>query len=469
MKRRDFFRKGVFASLGATALGAGSALAGQTEDAFRKTAKNVIFLVSDGMSTGTLNMADVLLKQKEGRKSRWVGSYQGSIMKRALMETASANSVVTDSAAAGSSWGGGMRVPNGSLNIGANGEEPIPILQKFKAAGKSVGCVTSVQIAHATPASFCVNEKSRSAMPIIAEKYLKLRFDVMMGGGDELFNGSKREDKKDLYKDFRAAGFSVARNREELMKVQGKGPLLGIFSEGGMPYAIDRENDPEVKKVTPTMGEMVRKAIEILSQNPNGFAMQIEGGKVDWAAHGNDAAALLYDQIDFDEAVGIALDFAARDGETLVIMTTDHGNANPGLFDGGVKGKFGTLFTATRSNEWILKQLNGDNTPDQVIDLINAYQGITIKPAEAIAILKNYQVVNDEGLYDTGKIPLKLLSEIQMPYTGIGWAGTGHSSDHVELGMFGPGSENLPAFIENYKLHNFMLNAAHVPAMAFAW
>lgn len=469
MKRREFFRKGMFASLGATALGTGATFASNSVTPFRKVAKNVIFLVSDGMSTGTLNMADLLLKQKEGRRSRWIGSYQGNIMKRSLMETASHNSIVTDSAAAGSSWGGGMRVSNGSLNIGPNGEQPIPILQKFKAAGKSVGCVTSVQITHATPASFCVNEKSRNAMPEIAEKYKDLRFDVMMGGGDELFNGSLRADKKDLYQDFKAAGFTVAKTRDELMKAQGNGPLLGIFSEGGLPFAIDRENDPEIKKAVPTMAEMVNKAIEMLSKNPNGFAMQIEGGKVDWAAHANDSPALIYDQIDFDEAVGIALDFAAKDGETLVIMTTDHGNANPGLFDGGVKGKFGTLFTATRSNEWVLKQLNGDNTPSQVIDLINAYQGITIKSEEATAILKNYQVVNEDGLYDTGKIPLKLLSEIQMPYTGIGWAGTGHSSDHVELAMYGPGSENLPAFIENYKLHNFMLNATHVPAMAYAW
>lgn len=469
MKRRDFFKSGMLASLGVTALGTSSALGKTLDTPFKKVARNIIFLVSDGMSTGTLNMADVLLKQKEGRKSRWVGSYQGNIMKRSLMETASSNSVVTDSSAASSSWGGGMRVPNGALNIGPNGEEPIPILQKFKAAGKSVGCVTSVQIAHATPAGFCVNEKSRSAMPAIAEKYLDLRFDVMMGGGDELFDPTKREDKKDLYRNYRAAGYTVAKTREELMKAPVKGPLLGIFSEGGIPYAIDRENDPEIKKVAPSLGEMVKKAMEILSQNPNGFAMQVEGGKVDWAAHGNDAPALLYDQLDFDEAVGIALDFAAKDGETLVIITTDHGNANPGLFNGNVKGKFDTLFTCTRSNEWVLRQLNGDNTPAQVIDLINAYQGITIKAEEASAILKNYQVVNEEGLYDTGKIPLKLLSEIQREYTGVGWAGTGHSSDHVELGMFGPGSENLPAFIENYKLHNFMLNATHVPAMAYAW
>ena len=463
MKRRDFFNKSIFASLGVTALGTGLIHGCGLPESRRKVAKNVIFLVSDGMSTGTLNMADLLLRQKEGKWTRWMGYYQGGFAKRALMDTASSNSMVTDSAAAGSSWGGGIRVPNGALNIGPNGEQPVPILQKFQSAGKAVGCVTSVQITHATPASFCVNEKNRNSMPEIAAKYLDLKFDVMMGGGKELFDASLREDKRDLFGDFRKAGISVAQDRNAMMQLSGKGPVLGVFSEGGMPYAIDRANDPELESAVPSLAEMSKKAIELLSQNPNGFAMQIEGGKVDWAAHANDAPALLYDQLDFDEAVGIALDFAARDEETLVIMTTDHGNANPGLFS---SDKFSKLYTTTRSNEWVLKQLSGDNTPAQVADLIEAYQGVQLKYEEATAILKNYQVVNEEGMYDSGKIPNHLLASLQTNHTGIGWSGTGHSSDYVELAMYGPGSENLPAYIENYKLHNLMLEATQVPSLS---
>ncbi|MBD3628364.1 alkaline phosphatase [Cyclobacterium sp.] len=465
MKRREFFNKGLLASMGLGALGTQLGYAKPNVHSKAKTAKNIIFLVSDGMSTGTLNMADLLLRQKEGKWSRWMGYYQSSFAKRSLMDTASSNSMVTDSAAAGSSWGGGMRVPNGSLNVGPNGELPVPILQKFKSAGKSVGCVTSVPITHATPASFCVNEKSRSAMPEIAVKYLDLEFDVMMGGGKALFDSEYREDKRDLLGDFRKAGFSLAQNREEMRNLNGQSPVLGLFSEGGMPYAIDRENDPELKKSTPSLAEMSAKAIDLLSQNPNGFAMQIEGGKVDWAAHANDAPALLYDQLDFDAAVGIALDFASRDGETLVIMTTDHGNANPGLFS---SNKFSKLYTATRSNEWILKQLSGDNTPAQVADLIEAYQGLQLKTEEAEAIVKKYQGPDGDGMYGSGEVPNHLLASIQANHTGIGWSGTGHSSDYVELAMYGPGSENLPAFIENYKLHNLMLEAAQVPSLSYA-
>ncbi|MEX0882344.1 MAG: alkaline phosphatase, partial [Cyclobacteriaceae bacterium] len=80
----------------------------------------------------------------------------------------------------------------------------------------------------------------------------------------------------------------------------------------------------------------------------------------------------------------------------------------------------------------------------------------------------NYQVVDEDGLFDYGKIPLHLLGNMQTAYTGIGWSGTGHSSDYVELAMYGPGSEKLTPYIENYKLHNFMLEAAHVPSLSFA-
>ncbi|WP_114748516.1 alkaline phosphatase [Pleomorphovibrio marinus] len=469
MKRRDFFRNGLFASLGASALGTGMAYGKNGFSTQRKAAKNIIFLVSDGMSTGTLNMADLLVRQKEGRGSHWIDLYRSNKGKRALMDTASANSFVTDSAAAGSSWGGGMRVNNGALNVGPNGEKPVPILQKFKSAGKSVGCVTSVQITHATPASFCVNEESRGSMEAIAETYLDLKFDVMMGGGDELFNKEKRKDKRDLYADFKKSGIQVAKSKDDLKSLTTDAPVLGVFSEGGLPYAVDRESDADLKKTVPSMYDMTKSAIDILKKNPKGFAMQIEGGKVDWAAHANDAPALLYDQVDFDLALGYVLDFAEKDGETLVIITTDHGNANPGLFSGNYEGKFSNLYTTTRSNEWLLNQLTGENTPSQVQDLFESYQGIKLKAEEAKSILKDYQNVNEEGLYDSGKIPNHLLASLQSSYTGIGWAGTSHSGDFVELAMYGPGSESLPPFIENYKLHGFMLEAAGVYGLALAY
>ncbi|MCC5931502.1 MAG: alkaline phosphatase [Cyclobacteriaceae bacterium] len=462
MKRRDFFRNGVLTSVG---LGMTPAILGGCNAGDKvsspKTAKNIIFLVSDGMSSGTLNMGDLLINRKLGRKSSWMGSYEENKMVRGLMDTASANALVTDSAAASSSWGGGKRVNNGALNVGPNGEQHKPILQKFKEAGKSVGCVTTVQIAHATPAGFCVNMASRGDMADIALEYLKLRFDVMMGGGEELFNPEKRSDNRNLFAEFTENGFSVAQDKASLDNlINDDKPLLGVFSEGGVPFTVDHINDNELLQKVPTLAEMTSAAIKKLSKNPKGFVMQVEGGKVDWAAHGNDAAALLYDQMAFDDAVGVALDFAESNGETLVIVTTDHGNANPGLF--GAADQFDKLFNFRHSNEWIANGLQANATPAQLIERIEeASGGIVIDKNEAAVLLsaaaRQYAPLN-QRMKSLGAA----MGQAMNNYIGIGWAGTGHSGDYVELGMYGPGSEKLPALIRNYELHNFMLDACAV-------
>jgi alkaline phosphatase len=325
--------------------------------------------------------------------------------------------------------------------------------------GKSVGCVTTVQITHATPASFCVNNDSRNAMPEIAEEYLKLRFDVMMGGGAEFFSSEGRQDKRDLFDAYKQTGFDVARNKSEMLQADGSKPIMAVFTDDGLPYAVDRENNEKLKNEIPSLAEMTKKAIEVLSKNQKGFVMQVEAGKVDWAAHGNDAAALLYDQVDFDNAVAVAMDFAKKDTETLVVITTDHANSNPGLFYSNQANKnFERLFDTKASNQWILNQITPEYTSAQVIDLIVSHQKITLKTEEAETILKSYQR-GEDGMYNPRNLPFMPLASMQAPHTSIQWAGSNHSADYVELAMFGPGSENLGGFVKNHELHNFMLQA----------
>lgn len=463
MKRRAFFRKGIVGTLGMGAFGASFQALGKEYTSSKGVAKNIIFLVSDGMSAGTLSMADTLLKNKEGRSSEWIRLYEENTVRRALMETSSANSFITDSAAAGSAWGGGMRVKNGALNIGPNGERPIPILQKFKAVGKSVGCVTSVQITHATPASFCVNNSSRNAMPVIAEDYLQFRFDCMLGGGLNYFDGTKRADKKDLITAYKQAGFDFIQTKKELATVSGNKPIMGIFAEEGLPYAIDRENDAQLQSITPSLAEMTQSAIQHLRKNKNGFVLQVEGGKVDWAAHANDTAALLYDQVDFDEAVKIAMNFAQLDGETLVVITTDHGNSNPGLFYGNQANRnFEKLFATKASNEWILNQITPEFTGKMLIDFVQDRQNYVLSEEDAQSILKGF-TLGEDGVYNSNRLPVATYAQLQAPHTSVQWAGTNHSSDHVELAMFGPGSEKLTGFVKNFELHNFLLRASGMP------
>ena len=468
MNRRKFFRNGSLAAVGATFINPFQAIAdesGYELAAKGKKAKNIIFLVSDGMSSGTLNMADLFLSRKEGRSSNWIQLYKDNRVTRALMETASASSIVTDSAAASSSWGGGVRVPNGSLNVGANGEEYLPILQKFKRAGKMTGCVTTVPITHATPAGFCVSTKSRGSQEEIAEQYLNLDFDVMMGGGNQYFSAEKRKDKKDMYAAFRLKGWQVARNRNEMLAASPNQKILGIFGEDSLPYYVDRNSDAAQQNDNPSLAEMTQKAIDRMKSHKNGFVLQVESGKVDWAAHANDISGLIHDQIEFDEAIKIAIDFAEKDQDTLVIITTDHGNANPGVIYGKDADKnFDSIRNYTKTNEWILNNIHSTSTVAQVRETIDFANGGTISEEDAKTVLSFYDGLHKDegGLYNYKKLPYKAFAEMQKKRNSVGWISMDHSSDHVELAMFGPGRQLLKPFIKNTDLHLLMLQATLV-------
>lgn len=468
MNRRKFFRNGSLFTIGTAILIPFESIAKPTGfDAPEKNkkAKNIILLVSDGMSNGTLNMADLHLNRKNGKGSNWLQLYKDNKVSRALMDTASASSIVTDSAAASSSWGGGARVNNGSLNVGPNGEMNLPIWQKFKRTGKMAGCVTTVPITHATPAGFCVSTKSRNSQDDIAEMYLELGFDVMMGGGLNYFSPESRKDKKDMLAAYKAKGYQVAKNRSEMLNTNNEKPILGVYAEDALPYSIDRNNDKNLQSTIPTLAEMTQKAIDRMKNNKNGFVLQVEGGKVDWAAHANDIGGLIYDQVAFDEAVKVAIDFAEKDKETLVIMTTDHGNANPGVIYGKyANANFDSIQKYTHTNEWLLNEIKPSSTVAQIREIVDFANGGTISEENAKTVLSYYDGLHKEegGLYNYKKLPFKAFAEMQQKTNSVGWISMDHSADYVELAMFGPGSELLKPFIKNTDLHYLMLQAAEV-------
>jgi alkaline phosphatase len=468
MNRRKFFRNGSLFTLGATFINPFDTMASVIDTDIinkNKKAKNIIFMVSDGMSTGTLNMADLYLNRKYGKGSNWLQLYKDQKVNRALMDTSSASSIVTDSSAGSSSWGSGHKVKNGVLNVGPNGEKYLPIWQKFKMAGKMAGCVTTVPITHATPAGFCVSNNSRNAQEDIALDYLNLGFDIMMGGGNKYFSAGAREDKKDMYAAYKAKGWQVARTKQEMMSTSNDKPVLGIFGEDAVPYQIDRKNDAQLNETVPSLAEMAQKAIDRMKGHKNGFVLQIESGKVDWGAHANDISALLYDQVAFDEALKVALDFAENDKETLVIITTDHGNANPGMIYGkDANANFDSIQNYTHTNEWILNEIKPNNTVAQVREIIEKANGNTFSEEDAKTILSYYDGIHKEdgGLYNYKKVPFKAFSQMQQKTNSVGWISMDHSADYVELAMFGPGSELLKPFMVNTDLHYLMLQAAEV-------
>ncbi|SMO47321.1 alkaline phosphatase [Chryseobacterium rhizoplanae] len=424
-------------------------------------AKNIIFMVSDGMSLGTLSMADLYSRNILGKGSNWLNLYHEKKVTRALMDTASASSIVTDSAAASSAFGGGIRVKNGTLNMGPNGEKHLPIWQQYKKAGKKAGCVTTVTITHATPAGFCVNSSKRNAEPQIAEMYAELELDVLLGGGDEFFNPAKREDKKDVYSLYSKKGYRILKTQNDLKEIKKGEKLLGIFSTGALPYSIDRTHLPEFKN-TPTLAEMAKTAIDQMKDHSNGFVLQVEGGKVDWSAHANDVAALIHDQLAFDEAVKTVMDFAEKDGNTLVIITTDHGNANPGTIYGTDATKnFNSISDYQYTNEYILNKIQKDYSVKDIKDWIYEGNKIVLNDDEAKHLLSFYNGLEkeEEGLYNYKKLPFKLYSEIQKSRNSVGWISMDHSGDYVEVAAYGPGNELLQPFIKNTDLHDLMLKA----------
>lgn len=468
ISRKDFLKTGAL--LGGAALTTiGMRPAARAVKPSSGKTRNVIFLVSDGMSAGTLTMADILTRQNHSRPSHWIHSYETGLTKRSLMDMSSINSVVTDSAAAASSWGCGKRIVNGAVNMGPNGEIYQPLLPIFKAAGKATGLVATSRITHATPAGFIANVRSRGMEDEIAVQMFERGADVFLGGGMRFFAADRRRDGRDLFGDFAKAGYHTVKTKSELMTIGADGkPVIGLFSDSHVPYTVDHNHIAEYLQNVPTLAEMTSVALQRLNAKPNGFILQVEGSRVDHAAHGNCAAGLVFDQMAFDDAVGVALNFAENRDDTLVIITSDHGNANPGLNGegsnyGGSLDNLMKLNNVTRSNEW-MRDHWGNSRPDSVANLRDQFAhwttfDVKLEHAEILA----------EAFFDTNKAIYKkmgsasgVMGQIIATFTGINFIGDTHTADHVELASVGPGSEAIGGFVKNTDLFSVILEATGV-------
>jgi len=454
--RRDFLR----ASLATSAIfGAESALVTSTTRAAGVnggTAKNVIFMVSDGMNHGALSLARQF-REQSGGTTRWTRLYREQPVVRALVETFSANSCVTDSAAAASAWGGGKRVNNGTLNVLPGNTHVETLHQKLQAEGRKTGLVSTATITHATPAGFAVNVDSRADEAVIAEQYLERRVDLLLGGGKKFFS-------EDLKKRYAGAGYAVVDSRDALTKLHQDPdkPLLGVFYESHLPFSIDHLNVPDLQAAVPTLAEMTKIALDRLGPAKDGFFLMVEGARIDHAGHANDAAASIHDQLAFDDAIGTVLDFVGKHPDTLVIITTDHGcggiqmngvsaSANQGIAPGLYNASntyFERLRGFTRSIEW-MKQ--------------NGVDGLSGPPlAAAIAKYTGLQLTPDEIKAAQGM--KAAYEEVIQAHTGVGWTSGNHTGELVEFCAFGPGSREFPALMRNDEAHAKLLKILGIGA-----
>jgi alkaline phosphatase len=455
--RRDFLKTGALSTL---LLGSGIAIAGGC-DAIRQRGKtkNVIFLVSDGMSAGTLQMADTMLRRRDGRPSNWVRFLENSTFKRGLMDMASADRIVTDSAAASASWGCGHRVNNGALNIGPDGTHHKPVVSVFRDGGKSTGLVTTTEITHATPAGFASNVESRGMGEEIASQYLEREVDILLGGGNNHYDPDMREDGRDLYEEHRQAGYFVAKTKAELMGGNAsEGKVLGIFTNGHLPYTLDHLNTDDLLENVPTLAEMTDLAIGNLSGNSNGFILQVEGGRVDHAAHSNDVGGLIYDQIAFDDAIGVAMDFAQGRDDTLIIITTDHGNANPG-YNSSADEYFDSIQNHRHTANWIRSELDEESSISEIQERIEYATGYEI-PEEQAELYQQSARGTYRAAYGRMNSTSAVLGQILANHCHVNWVGGSHTGDYVELASYGPGSEALEGFVMNTQLFDLMVESA---------
>lgn len=449
-------RRSWLKSLGLAGVGTGLPISLRAADVSQgKPVRGVVLMVSDGMSPGVLTMAEAYSKLCRNRGTRWWELLNDRKATRGLMDTASANSMVTDSAAASTAWGGGQRVNNGSINVDPNGRLLEPIAQILKRKpGVKVGLVTTATVTHATPAGFAASTPKRDAEADIAPQYLN-RVDVILGGGSVFFERSGRQDDKDLRADFAKAGYQLVSHRDELLAARGE-TLLGTFSPGHLPYEIDRLREPNLRSSVPSLKEMAEAALSRFLSSGQRFLLQIEGARIDHAAHLNDIGGLLGDQLAFDDALARVLEMLTAHPDVLVVVTSDHGNSNPGLNGIGKSytestRSFARIGKLQASHEWLFQRWLAANekTPDALRDMVKRHLDIHLKADELEAMLEmlkghdviewNHQLEKPEGL----------LGQFVGNHTGIGWTGTTHTSDPTLVSAVGPQAERFSGMVRN--------------------
>jgi len=271
--------------------------------------KNIILLIGDGMGLTQIS-AGMYSQGNKTALERFpiVG----------LHKSHASNKLVTDSAAGATAFACGIKTYNGAIGVDQDTMAVETILEKASKQGKKTGLVASSTIVHATPASFFSHNKSRKNYYEIADDLAKSSVDFFIGGGKQYFT-QRDENRKDLYVELRAKGFNVSDFFEQELGLYKPDVTkkYGFLTSNKDPLPVSQGRD-----YLPLASKM---AIDYLvASEESGFFLMIEGSQIDWGGHANDAEYVVSEFIEFDKIIGSVLDFAEKDGETLVIVTADH-------------------------------------------------------------------------------------------------------------------------------------------------
>ena len=397
--------------------------------------------------------------------------------------TFSATNGVTDSAAAGTALATGNKTKNGAIGVLKDLETPVNSVAVWaKNSGRRVGIATSVSVDHATPAAFYAHEAGRSSYYNIGADLYRAGFDFYAGSDFVEPENKKDKNAKNLYKMADEYGYCIARGYNEYTKKSDKADKMILFQSkeasekdrSAIPYAIDRtEKDLSLEDIT-------RSAIDFLSKDMSkGFFLMVEGGKIDWACHSNDAATAFREVQDFDNAIKIAYEFYKQHpDETLIVVTADHETGGIVLGTGQYKLNLKALESQEMSESGFTKVLNAmrkkykNNVPWEVVKesleenfgfwdeikltekqeerLLSVYEK-TLKGQKAK--MEKSEYAQDEALAAEAK---RIISETAL----IGWTSGGHSAGYVPVFAIGAGAGNFSGRLDNTQIPALIAKAA---------
>lgn len=454
-----------------------------------KRVKNVILFIGDGMTIANRTSARVFSKGISE------GKYQGKLSfddmpNTALIGTSGSDSLITDSANSMSAYTTGHKtavnamgvyVSRASDNLCHPKVETIAELIKRKTK-MSVGIVSDAELQDATPGAMVAHTRRRADKSYIADQLLASGAEVILGGGSAYFypqssKGSKRKDEKNLVEQFKANGYEISFDKEELIKAGNAAStkkLFGVFHPDNMDGSLDRfflkKNTVEQYPNQPDLTDMTRSAINVLSKNPNGFFLMVEAALIDKFNHPLDWERAAFDTIMLSNAVQIAKDFAKTHPDTLIIVTPDHthsGSISGVVHDakpGPLREKVGVYAEAGYPN---YPKANVEGYPNQIdvskrlaffygnypdhYETLHPKLDATFKPAvkdEAGKYVANpkYIQMQEDAIHMSGNLPSNQA-------VGV------HTADDAVLNAMGPGSEKFRGFMDNTEVFRVMVDA----------
>lgn len=457
-------------------------------------AKNVIFLIADGLSVAHRTAARIMSKGvTEGKANGRLA--MDDIPPVAFIGTSATNSIATDSANTASAYMTGHKSAVNALGVYADRTPDSFDDPRVETIGealrrttkKSLGIVSTAEVQDATPASVVSHTRRRGDKAEITSMLLDVQPEVLLGGGSAYFlkadvPGSKRKDDKDYIAAFQDAGYALAINQAELAAAAGsnQGKLLGLFHTGNMDVALDRKflGKGTVEKFPdqPGLVEMTQAALDNLSKNPEGFFLMVEAASVDKMSHPLDWERAVVDTIEFDQAVAVARDFAEKNPDTLIVVTGDHthGVAIIGTVDDEKPGdamreKVGTYDAAGFPN---YEDKDGDGYPDRVDVSRRLFMASnngpdryeTFRPKLDAPFVPAIQ--DADGNYVANEaykdLPGAVFVEGNLPRT----SDTGvHAVDDIVLQAAGAGAEGFRGYMEQSDVYRILADALALGAV----